>query len=42
MPTEAEVVRTIFRLYNCDGWGYKKIANYLTDNRRAHAADVRA
>ncbi len=27
----AEVVRKIFQLY-CDGWGYKKIANYLTDN----------
>lgn len=27
----AEVVRNIFKLY-CDGWGYKKIANYLTDN----------
>lgn len=26
----AEVVREIFRLYN-EGWGYKKIANYLTD-----------
>ena len=23
--------RTIFKLY-LDGWGYKKIANYLTDN----------
>ena len=31
VPTEAEVVRTIFKLY-LDGWGYKKIANYLTDN----------
>ena len=31
VPTEAEVIRTIFRLY-LDGWGYKKIANYLTDN----------
>ena len=31
VPTEAEVVRTIFRLYNEEGWGYKKIANYLTD-----------
>ncbi len=28
-PTEADVVRTIFRLYN-DGWGYKRIANWLT------------
>lgn len=27
----AEVVRKIFQLY-CDGWGYKKIANYLTDS----------
>ncbi len=26
----AEVIRTIFKLY-VDGWGYKKIANYLTD-----------
>lgn len=26
----AEVVRKVFRLY-ADGWGYKKIANYLTD-----------
>lgn len=31
VPTEAETVRQIFKLYNCDGWGYKKIANYLTD-----------
>ena len=31
VPTEAEVIRTIFKLY-LDGWGYKKIANYLTDN----------
>ena len=31
VPTEAEVVRTIFRLYNEEGWGYKKIANYLTN-----------
>ena len=30
VPTEAEIVREIFRLY-LDGWGYKKIANYLTD-----------
>lgn len=29
-PTEAVVVRRIFELYN-DGWGYKRIANYLTD-----------
>ena len=31
VPTEAEAIRTIFKLY-LDGWGYKKIANYLTDN----------
>ena len=30
VPTEAEVVREIFRLY-LDGWGYKKIANHLTE-----------
>ncbi len=31
IPTEADIVRQIFKLYNEDGWGYKKIANYLTD-----------
>ena len=31
VPTEADIVRSIFRLYNEEGWGYKKIANYLTD-----------
>ena len=30
VPTEADVVCRIFQLY-IDGWGYKKIANYLTD-----------
>lgn len=30
VPTEADVVRRIFQLY-LDGWGYKKIANQLTD-----------
>ena len=30
VPTEAEIVRKIFCLY-LDGWGYKKIANHLTD-----------
>ena len=30
VPTEADVVRRIFQLY-LEGWGYKKIANYLTD-----------
>ncbi len=29
-PPAAEIVREIFRLYN-NGWGYKKIANHLTD-----------
>ncbi len=29
-PTEADIVRKIFELYN-KGWGYKKIANHLTD-----------
>ena len=31
VPTEADVVRKIFRLYNEEGWGYKRIANYLTE-----------
>ena len=31
VPTEAEIVRKIFELYNNEGWGYKRIANYLTD-----------
>jgi stage V sporulation protein T len=31
IPTEADIVRKIFDLYNNAGWGYKKIANYLTD-----------
>lgn len=30
-PSEAEVVRKVFELY-IEGWGYKKIANYLTDH----------
>ena len=30
VPTEAEIVRKIFALY-IGGWGYKRIANYLTD-----------
>lgn len=29
-PPAAQVVRTVFKLYN-DGWGYKKIANHLTE-----------
>ena len=31
VPTEADVVRTVFRLYNEEGWGYKRIANHLTE-----------
>ena len=31
VPTEADVVRKIFHLYNVEGWGYKKISNYLTE-----------
>ena len=30
VPTEAEIVRKVFELYLA-GWGYKRIANYLTD-----------
>ncbi|MDD5897210.1 MAG: stage V sporulation T C-terminal domain-containing protein, partial [Clostridia bacterium] len=29
---EAEMVRLIYKLYIEDGWGYKKIANHLTDH----------
>ncbi|MCD7734150.1 MAG: recombinase family protein [Clostridiales bacterium] len=31
VPTEADIVRRIFDLYNNAGWGYKKIANHLTN-----------
>ncbi len=31
VPTEADIVRKIFDLYNNEGWGYKRIANYLTN-----------
>ena len=31
VPTEADIVRKIFDLYNNEGWGYKKISNYLTE-----------
>ena len=31
VPDEAEVIRDIYSKY-LDGWGYKKIANYLTDH----------
>ena len=30
VPTEADIVRKVFELYNNEGWGYKRIANYLT------------
>ena len=32
IPTEAEIVRKIFELY-IEGWGYKRIANWLTDEK---------
>ena len=31
VPTEEDIIRKIFRLYNVEGWGYKKISNYLTE-----------
>ena len=31
VPTEADIVRRIFDHYNNDGWGYRKIANALTE-----------
>ncbi len=31
VPAEAEIVRLIYNLYIEQGWGYKKIANHLTD-----------
>ena len=31
VPPDAEVVRTIYSLYIDRGWGYKRIANHLTD-----------
>ena len=31
VPTEADIIRKIFQLYNVEGWGYKKIANHLTE-----------
>ena len=31
-PAAADVVRTIFRLY-IEGWGYKRIANWLTEQK---------
>lgn len=33
VPDEAEVIKEIFRLYSQAGWGYKKIANYLTEKK---------
>lgn len=32
VPDEAEVVKTVFSLYN-EGWGYKRIANHLTGRK---------
>lgn len=32
VPEEAEVVKKVFDLYNA-GWGYKRISNYLTDEK---------
>jgi len=31
VPTEADVIRKVFDLYNNAGWGYKRISNYLTE-----------
>lgn len=31
VPTEADIVRRIFTLYNDEGWGYQKIAKHLTE-----------
>ena len=31
VPTEADVIRKVFDRYNNAGWGYKRIANYLTE-----------
>lgn len=31
VPTEADIIRQIFQLY-INGWGYKRIANHLTDH----------
>ena len=31
VPTEADIVRLIFDLYNNEGWGYKRISNHLTE-----------
>lgn len=30
VPTEADIIRKVFDLYNNEGWGYKRIANHLT------------
>ncbi|SDO18609.1 Site-specific DNA recombinase [Paenibacillus sp. yr247] len=32
-PQHAETVRLIYRLYLHEGWGWQKIANYLTDKK---------
>ncbi len=31
VPSDADIVRQIFHLYNEEGWGYKRIANHLTE-----------
>ena len=31
VPTEEDVIRKVFDLYNNAGWGYKRISNYLTE-----------
>ena len=33
VPDEAEVIKEIYHLYSYEGWGYKKIANYLTEKK---------
>ena len=40
VPDEAEIIKDIYRLYSVEGWGYKKIANYLTDKRIPITIDV--
>lgn len=33
VPDEAEIINEIYRLYAYEGWGYKKIATYLTEKK---------
>lgn len=42
VPTEADIVRLIFNLYNNEGWGYKRISNYLTEQGIPNPQNVRA